>query len=108
MTRHFLRDDDLTADEQGAVLALAAKLKSDRFSRQPLAGPQAVAVLFDKPTLRTQASFTAGIAELGGYPMLIDGNLAQVGKRESIADTARVLGRMVSAIVWRTFDQSRI
>jgi ornithine carbamoyltransferase len=103
-----LRDDDLLPDEQTAVLALAKKLKSDRFAARPFEGPQAVAVLFDKPTLRTQASFTAGIAELGGYPMLIDGNLAQVGKRESIADTARVLGRMVSAIVWRTFDQSRI
>jgi ornithine carbamoyltransferase len=108
MPRHFLRDDDLTPAEQAEVLALAARLKTDRFAARPFEGPQAVGIIFDKPTLRTQASFTAGIAELGGYPMLVDGNLAQIGKRESIADTARVLGRMVSAIVWRTYDQSRL
>ncbi|MGZ4457632.1 MAG: ornithine carbamoyltransferase [Nocardioidaceae bacterium] len=108
MTRHFLRDDDLTPEEQAEVLALARSLKSDPYTARPLAGPQSVAVIFDKPTLRTQASFTAGIAALGGYPMLVDGNLAQIGTRESIADTARVLGSMTSAIVWRTYDQSRI
>ena len=108
MTRHFLRDDDLSPAEQAEVLALAKQLKADRYAAQPFAGPRAVAVIFDKPTLRTQASFTAGIAELGGYPMLVDGSLAQIGARESVADTARVLGRMVAAIVWRTFGQERI
>ena len=65
-------------------------------------------MIFDKPTLRTQASFAAGIAELGGYPMLVDGTLAGIGKRESVADVARVLGRQASLIVWRTYEQSRI
>jgi ornithine carbamoyltransferase len=106
--RHFLADDDLTAAEQAEVLDLAATLKADPFSVRPLAGPRSVALLFDKPTLRTQASFSAGIAELGGFPMIIDGRLAGVGERESIADTARVLGRQCAAIVWRTFGQSRI
>ena len=108
MTRHFLRDDDLSPAEQAEVLALAKQLKSDRHAARPFEGPRAVGIIFDKPTLRTQASFTAGVAELGGYPMLVDGSLAQIGVRESIADTARVLGRMVSAIVWRTFGQERI
>ena len=112
MTRHFLRDDDLTPDQQGEVLALAKELKRDRFAAptgpRPLEGPRTVAVLFDKPTLRTQVSFTTGIAELGGFPMVVDGNLAKVGVRESIADTARVLGPQVAAIVWRTHDQSRL
>ncbi|HEX4977280.1 MAG TPA: ornithine carbamoyltransferase [Nocardioides sp.] len=108
MTRHFLRDDDLTAAEQAEVLALAARLKADPYSAHPLAGPQAVAVIFDKPTLRTQASFTAGIAALGGFPMVVDGNLAQIGKRESVSDTAKVLGRQTSMIVWRTYEQSRL
>ena len=108
MTRHFLRDDDLTPAEQAEVLALAARLKADRFAEKPLAGPRTVAVVFDKPTLRTQVSFTAGIAELGGFPMMVDGNLAQIGTRESVADTARVIGRQATAVVWRTFDQSRI
>jgi ornithine carbamoyltransferase len=67
-----------------------------------------VALLFDKPTLRTQTSFSAGIAELGGFPMIIDGRLAGIGVRESVADTARVLGRQCAAVVWRTFAQSRI
>lgn len=106
--RHFLRDDDLTPAEQREVLELAVRLKADRFAARPLEGPRAVAVLLDKPTLRTQLSFAVGIAELGGYPMLVDGKLAQIGVRESIHDTAKVIGRQVAAVVWRTFDQSRI
>ena len=106
--RHLLRDDDLTPAEQREVLELAVRLKADRFAERPLAGPQTVAVLFDKPTLRTQLSFAVGIAELGGFPMVVDGKLAQVGVRESIPDTARVLGRQVAAVVWRTFHQSRL
>jgi ornithine carbamoyltransferase len=108
MTRHFLRDDDLSPAEQAEVLALAKKLKADRLAARPFEGPRAVGIIFDKPTLRTQASFTAGVAELGGYPMLVDGGLARIGTRESVADTARVLGRMVSAIVWRTYGQERL
>lgn len=106
--RHFLRDDDLTPAEQAEVLDLAVKLKAKPYKAKPLTGPQTVAMIFDKPTLRTQASFAAGIAELGGYPMQVDGNLAGIGTRESIADVARVLGRQASMIVWRTADQSRI
>lgn len=109
--RHFLRDDDLTAAEQTRVLELAAKWKArpyDAASPGPLAGPQTVALIFDKPTLRTQASFAAGVAELGGYPMLVDGKLAGIGVREQVSDVARVLGRQASVIVWRTFEQSRI
>jgi len=106
--RHFLRDDDLSPAEQAEVLTLAALLKLKPFDHQPFAGPHTVAMIFDKPTLRTQASFAAGIAELGGYPMLVEGRLAGIGDRESIADVARVLGRQASAIVWRTYEQSRI
>jgi len=108
MARHFLRDDDLRPEEQAAVLDLAAELKAAPYRSKPLEGPRTVAIIFDKPTLRTQASFVAGIAELGGFPMVVDGNLAQIGTRESVADVARVLGRQASMIVWRTFDQSRI
>ncbi|MHB1491086.1 ornithine carbamoyltransferase [mine drainage metagenome] len=108
MVRHFLRDDDLSPAEQHEVLALALAFREDRYVRRPLAGPRAVAVIFDKPTLRTQVSFATGIAELGGFPLAVDGNLARIGVRESVADTARVLGRQVAAIVWRTFDQSRV
>ena len=108
MTRHFLADDDLTPAEQTAVLDRAAALKAARHSERPLEGPQAVAIIFDKPTLRTQLSFTTGVAELGGYPMVVDGKLAQIGTRESVADVARVIGRQVSAVVWRTHGQDRL
>jgi ornithine carbamoyltransferase len=106
--RHFLRDDDLSPDEQAEVLTLAARLKKERFSVRPLEGPRTVAILFDKATLRTQVSFTTGVVELGGFPMVVDGKLAGVGIRESIADTARVLGRQATMIVWRTAGQERL
>jgi ornithine carbamoyltransferase len=108
VTRHFLRDDDLSHREQAAVIELALAFRDDRFIRTPLSGPRAVAAVFDKPTLRTQVSFLTGIAELGGFPLPVDGGLARIGERESIADTARVLGRQVAAIVWRTHAQTRI
>jgi len=108
MPRHFLRDDDVTPAEQREILELSLAFAKNRYLEQPLLGPKAVAFITDKPTLRTQASFGIGIAELGGYPFMVDGNLAQIGVRESISDTAKVLTRMVSAIVWRTYDDSRI
>jgi ornithine carbamoyltransferase len=109
--RHFLRDDDLSPADQAHVLELAARWKSrphDAVTPRPLDGPRTVAMIFDKPTLRTQASFAAGIAELGGNPMLVDGKLAGIGVREQVSDVARVLGRQASVIAWRTFEQSRI
>jgi ornithine carbamoyltransferase len=106
--RHFLRDDDLTPDELVEVLDLADAMKADRLARQPLAGPKAVAVLFDKPSTRTRVSFSVGIAELGGYPLVIDAQSSQLGRGEPVVDTTRVLDRQCSAIVWRTFGQDRI
>lgn len=104
--RHFLRDDDLSPQEQAEVLALAARLKADPFGTKSLAGPRTVATIYDKPTLRTQVSFAAGIAELGGHPMLVEGSLAGIGVRESVADISRILGRQAAMVVWRTFHQS--
>ena len=106
--RHFLRDDDLAPAEQAEVLALAAAMKQDRFGHRPLAGPRAVAVLFDKPSLRTRVSFTVGIAELGGTPLVIDTQTTHIGRGETIGDIARVLDRQTAAIVWRTAGQHRI
>jgi ornithine carbamoyltransferase len=108
MVRHFLRDDDLTPDEQREVLDLADVMKADRFGHRPLDGPRSVAVLFDKPSTRTRVSFEVGIAQLGGAPLIIDAQASQLGRGETIGDTARVLSRFVDAIVWRTGDQSRI
>ncbi len=106
MTRHFLRDDDLTAAEQSEILDLAAEMKADRWGRRPLEGPQTVAVIFDKSSTRTRVSFAVGIADLGGSPLIISTASSQLGGKETPSDTARVLERMVSAIVWRTYAQA--
>ena len=106
MTRHLLRDDDLTPAEQAEILALAAELKKDRWATKPLEGPQTVAVIFDKSSTRTRVSFAVGIADLGGVPLIISTANSQLGGKETPADTARVLERQVAAIVWRTYAQS--
>jgi ornithine carbamoyltransferase len=115
VTRCFLRDDDLTPAEQVEVLALAAELKRTRHTDAapaPLRGAngvsRAVAVLFDKPSTRTRVSFSVGVAELGGYPLVIDAGSSQLGRGEPVEDTTRVLDRQAVAIVWRTFGQDRI
>ncbi len=108
MTRHFLRDDDLSPAEQGQVLDLAAAMKADRFAFQPLSGPRSVAVLFDKPSLRTRLSFEAGIAELGGNPIIVDTQATHFGRGESLADAGRVVSRYVAAIVMRTHGDDRL
>jgi ornithine carbamoyltransferase len=108
MTRHFLRDDDLSPDELLEVLELADAMKADRHRHRPLTGPRSVALIFDKQTLRTQLSFSVGVAELGGQPIVVDGRLAGIGVRESIADVTRVISRQVAAIVWRTYGQENL
>ncbi|MEQ3552572.1 ornithine carbamoyltransferase [Pseudonocardia nematodicida] len=108
MVRHLLRDDDLTPAEQTAILDLADRLKADRFAERPLEGPKAVAVVFDKSSTRTRVSFEAGITQLGGTAVILDGTTSQLGRGETISDTSRVLSRYVDAIVWRTTGQQRI
>ena len=108
MPRHFLADDDLSPAEQAEVLDLAARLKSTRYDGpKPLSG-KAVAVVFEKPSTRTRLSFEVGIAELGAHPVILDAQSTQLGRGETIEDTARVLSRYVSAIVIRTFGDERI
>ena len=106
MVRHFLKDDDITAVEQAQILKLAQELKAAPYSRRPFEGPKTVALIFDKTSTRTRVSFTVGVADLGGNPMVIDSTTSQMGKKESVADTARVLERQVAAIVWRTYAHS--
>ncbi|MCU1650102.1 MAG: ornithine carbamoyltransferase, partial [Pseudonocardia sp.] len=108
MPRHLLRDDDLSPDEQRAVLDLADQLKRDRYAHRPLAGPRPIAVVFDKSSTRTRVSFEVGVAQLGGHPLIIDAGSSQMGRGETISDTARILSRFVDAIVWRTTGQDRV
>ncbi|WP_420108525.1 ornithine carbamoyltransferase [Mycolicibacter arupensis] len=108
MIRNFLRDDDVTPAEQAEILALAAELKAEPFSRRPLEGPRGVAVIFDKNSTRTRFSFEIGIAQLGGHAVVVDGRSTQLGRDETLEDTGQVLSRYVDAIVWRTFAQDRL
>ena len=105
MIRHFLRDDDITPAEQHEILDLAVSMKAARWDKRPLEGPETVAVIFDKSSTRTRVSFAVGIADLGGQPLIISTANSQLGGKETPSDTARVLERMVAAIVWRTYGQ---
>jgi len=106
--KHFLRDDDLSPAEQAEVLDLAARMKADRYGHRTLAGPRAVAVIFEKPSLRTRVSFDVGIAELGGHPVIVDARSTHFGRGETPADAARVLSRYVAAIVMRSDADARL
>ena len=107
MPRHFLRDDDLSPEEQKVVLDLADKLKADKHGSKALQG-KSVAAIFEKNSTRTRLSFEVGIAQLGGQPIVVDGRSMQLGREETIEDTSRVLSRYVDAVVWRTFAQKRV
>jgi ornithine carbamoyltransferase len=106
MTRHLLRDDDLSPAEQAQVLRLAAELKAEPADRR-LAG-RSIAVIFEKPSLRTRVSFEVGIVQLGAHPVVIDAQSTHFGRGETVADAARVLSRYVDAIVIRTFADQRL
>ena len=106
MVRHFLKDDDISAAEQAEIIRRALDLKKSPHSVRPFAGPKTVALIFDKTSTRTRVSFAVGVADLGGVPLIIDSQTSQMGGKESIADTARVLDRQVAAIVWRTYAHS--
>ena len=106
MVRHFLKDDDITSAEQAEIIRRAIELKKLPYSARPFEGPKTVALIFDKTSTRTRVSFAVGVADLGGVPLIIDSQSSQMGGKESVADTARVLDRQVAAIVWRTYAHS--
>ena len=107
MPRSLLQITDLTADEVRRLMDLCAEMKSGRSAPRPLEG-KAVACIFTKPSLRTRVSFDVGIYQLGGHPMYITDAEIQLGKRESVADVARVLSRYVALIMIRTFAQADV
>ncbi|HRK24539.1 MAG TPA: ornithine carbamoyltransferase [Beijerinckiaceae bacterium] len=110
--RHFLDIADLQADEFLDILAAAARMKARRGTAaaagdRPLAGKK-IAMVFEQPSLRTRVSFDVGIRELGGEPLMITGKEIELGERETIADTARVLSRYVDAIMIRMLDHAQL
>jgi ornithine carbamoyltransferase len=106
--RHFLRDDDLSPAEQSVVLDAAAAMVDAPHRDKPLDGPRSVAVIVEKPSLRTRVSFEVAIAELGGNPVVLDAQATHFGRGETIEDAGRVLSGYVDAIVIRTFDDQRL
>src|SRR4051812_47261036 len=101
MAHHFLTGAELTGDDQARLLDRALELKADRLSSRALEG-KSVALMFDKPSMRTRVSFAVGVHELGGHPVALLQGEVQMGQRESPRDIAVVLSRMVHAIGVRT------
>ncbi len=104
--RHFLRETDFTTAEVARIFTLARHLKQQRGRHeQPLAG-QTWAMIFAKSSTRTRVSFEVGIHELGGRPLFLGVNDIQLGRGETIRDTAKVLSRFIHGIVIRTYKQT--
>ncbi len=105
--RDFLTVDDVSPAELAALLDGADRHKADRRPRTTLAG-RTVAVVFEKPSTRTRGSFGVAVHELGGYPLPLAGGDLQLGRGETMEDTAAVLSRYVHAIVLRTSAQENL
>src|SRR3569833_1588486 len=106
--KHFLKETDFTASELPALFALAREYKANRGRHaQPLDG-QTWAMIFSKSSTRTRVSFEVGIRELGGNPLFLNKNDIQLGRGESIADTAKVLSRFVHGLIVRTYDHADV
>jgi ornithine carbamoyltransferase len=108
MTRHFLSSDDLTAVEQSALVRRALELKKLRRDHaRPLEGCS-IGMIFEKPSTRTRVSFEVAAVELGAHPVILKTEEVQLGRGESVPDTARILSRFLDALVVRTFGQDRL
>ena len=108
--RHFLKLLDFTPEEIGALLALSAELKAKKKAGIPhrLCEGKSIALIFEKTSTRTRCAFEVAAADLGMHPVYLDPSGSQIGKKESIADTARVLGRMFDGIEYRGFGQALV
>jgi ornithine carbamoyltransferase len=102
MTRHFIDLHDIPAEDLRAILTHAATLKAQRRTHGALLAGRSVGLIFEKNSTRTRVSFEVGIAELGAHPLVLSASDLQLGRGETIADTARVLSRYVDAIMMRT------
>ena len=106
--QHFLKLLDLTPDQIGGLIDLAADLKAKKKAGTPhrLCEGKSIALIFEKTSTRTRCAFEVAAADLGMHPTYLDPSGSQIGKKESIADTARVLGRMYDAIEYRGYGQA--
>ena len=108
--RSFLKLLDYTPSEIAALIELAAKLKAEKKAGIPhrLCEGKNIALIFEKTSTRTRCAFEVAGADLGMHPVYLDPSGSQIGKKESIADTARVLGRMFDGIEYRGFGQELV
>lgn len=108
--RNFLKLLDFTPDEIGELIDLAIKLKDEKkkgISHRNLEGKN-IALIFEKTSTRTRCAFEVAASDLGMHSVYLDSSSSQLGKKESIKDTARVLGRMFDGIEYRGFGQERV
>ena len=105
--KHFLKLLDFTPEEIRGLLLFSAELKEKKKNGVPhrICEGKNVALIFEKTSTRTRCSFEVAAADLGMHPVYLDPNGSQLGKKESVADTARVLGRMFDGIEYRGFGQ---
>jgi ornithine carbamoyltransferase len=110
--RHFIDLSEFSADELSAMLALSRAIKARRRTpearRDKVLDGKVIAMIFEQPSLRTRMSFDVGIRELGGEPMMVTGREIELGERETVADTARVMSRYVDAIMIRMLDHDAL
>jgi ornithine carbamoyltransferase len=108
MPAHVLRASDLDEDQLAAVLRMAERMKQDPYGWTDALPGRTLVTLFEKPSTRTRVSFAAAAHRLGMLPLVLRGDELQLGRGETIEDTARVLSGYCSAIAVRTFEQSEL
>ncbi len=106
--RHFLKDTDFSAAEVADIFTLAAQLKKERGSHKKFLNGQTWALIFSKSSTRTRVSFEVGIHELGGNSLFLKSNDIQIGRGETVEDTAKVLSRFVHGLIVRTYEQREV
>lgn len=100
---HFLKETDFTLEQAQDVFALAKQFKSDRLNHAQPLNMQSWGLLFYKSSTRTRISFEVGVNELGGFPLVLNSQTTQIGRGETIEDTAKVMSRYLHGLVIRTF-----
>ncbi|RMX08453.1 ornithine carbamoyltransferase [Corticibacter populi] len=108
--KHYLQFNDFSADEYAYLLQRAATLKKmfKSYEKHQTLSDRTLAMIFEKASTRTRVSFEAGMYQLGGYVVHLTTNDSQLGRAEPIADSARVISRMVDIVMIRTFEQAKI
>lgn len=105
--RHFVAIPDYSREHLLGFLSLAGQLKSGQVGGTPLAG-KSLAMIFRKSSTRTRVSFEVGMTQLGGHALFLASSTSQMGRGESVSDTARVLSRYVDGIMIRTFEHAEV